>query len=62
MLDTSQPEEVLLDENKEAEEHDFYMVRHCTRAVMTCLALPSAVLCRGLQVRPVAEPPAVPWA
>lgn len=32
MLDASQPEEVLLDENKEAEEHEFYMVRHCTSA------------------------------
>ena len=47
MLDTSQPEEVLLDENKEAEEHEFYMVRHCTRAVVARLALPSAVLWPG---------------
>ena len=26
-LDTSQKEEILLDENKEAEKHSFYMVR-----------------------------------
>ena len=48
MLDTSQPEEVLLDENKEAEAHEFYMVRHGTRAVTACLALPSAVLWPGI--------------
>ena len=48
VLDTSQPEEVLLDENKEAEEHEFYMVRHGTRAVLACLVLPSAVLWLGI--------------
>ena len=66
VLDTSQPEEVLLDENKEAEEHEFYMVRHRTRAYQgllgpaiccamagdcRCSLWPCHLLCPGPETR-----------